>query len=243
MKKKKILIIDDDEMNLQIAKMILERKLPCEVICADNGIDGLEILRNQRVSLVLLDILMPLFDGIETLEEIRDNKYTKDIPVMMLTASGDIGNIQKVGALGVKDYIKKPFMPADLIARVTKKIAGIYSEDILLVGDEEKTLLEMRNVIEKNFPHEALIATTYEDAVKALRDAKIELIMSCEQIDFTFGFKLLAFLSTDDNLKEIPFALSTPEKILEMVDKVNPPQDKETPKVVAPPVREKIWSK
>ena len=55
----KILVVDDDEMNLQIAKMILERKLACEVICASSGFDGLEILRNERVNLVLLDILMP----------------------------------------------------------------------------------------------------------------------------------------------------------------------------------------
>ena len=53
MRKKKILVIDDDEMNLQIAKMILEKKLSCEVICTDNGKDGVEILRRERVNLVL----------------------------------------------------------------------------------------------------------------------------------------------------------------------------------------------
>ena len=243
MKRKKILIIDDDEMNLQIAKMILEKKLPCEVICANNGIDGLDILRNQRVSLVLLDILMPLFDGIETLQEIRDNKYMKDIPVMMLTASGDIENIQKVGALGVKDYIKKPFMPADLIARVTRKLAEVHDEDILIIGDNEKVLLEMRNVIEENFPHEALIAPNYDEAVKILNNSQIELIISCAEMNFTFGFRILSFLKTDERLSEIPFMTTTPEKILEIIDKVNPPKVKDPPKVTAPPVREKFWKK
>ena len=52
MRKKKILVIDDDEMNLQIAKMVLEKKLACEVICAASGFEGLEILRNERVNLV-----------------------------------------------------------------------------------------------------------------------------------------------------------------------------------------------
>ena len=130
MRKKKIFVIDDDEMNLQIAKMILERKLFCEVIGVDNGMAGIEILRNQRVNLVLLDILMPDFDGIETLKEIRADDKIKDASVMMLTASGDIENIQKVGLLGVKDYIKKPFMPADLIQRVKEKL------------DEQTALLE-----------------------------------------------------------------------------------------------------
>ena len=144
MRKKKILVIDDDEMNLQIAKMILEKKLPCEVLCATGGHEGLEILRNRRVNLVLLDILMPEFDGIETLREIRDDKRIKNVSVMMLTASGDVENIQKVGTLGVKDYIKKPFMPADLIKRVEKKLSEINSADILLIGDETTELLNMK---------------------------------------------------------------------------------------------------
>ena len=247
MRKKKILIIDDDEMNLQIAKMILEKKLPCEVLCANNAFDGLDILRSQRVSLVLLDILMPVFDGIETLQEIRNNKYLKKIPVMMLTASGDIENIQRVGALGVKDYIKKPFMPADLISRVTKKLAEVRMEEILLIGDDESVLLEMRNVIEKNFPQEALIATNYEDAVKILRNAPTELIISCADMKFTFAFKMLAFLSEEEEFSEIPFMKSTPDKILEMIDKIIQVRDEKPPVKELPAkkgaIENKIWKK
>ena len=57
-----VLVIDDDEINLQVAKVILEKKLPCRVITADNGIEGLEILRRQYVRVVLLDIMMPGMD-------------------------------------------------------------------------------------------------------------------------------------------------------------------------------------
>ena len=62
MKKKTVLVIDDDEMNLQIAKMILERKADCAVIGVISGVEGIEILRNERVNLVLLDVLMPELD-------------------------------------------------------------------------------------------------------------------------------------------------------------------------------------
>ena len=103
MRKKTVLVIDDDEMNLQIAKMILEKRLPCEVIGADNGVEGIDILKSQRVSLVLLDVMMPDFDGIETLQEIRGDAQIKDVPVMMLTASVDVETVQKAGALDVKD--------------------------------------------------------------------------------------------------------------------------------------------
>lgn len=123
MRKKKILVIDDDEMNLKVAKVILERKLACQVICTDNGIVGLDILRKQHVDLVLLDILMPYFDGLETLEEIRADARIAGVPVMMLTASGDFENVKQALKLGVKDYIRKPLLPDDLIQRVKTKLA------------------------------------------------------------------------------------------------------------------------
>ena len=118
-----ILVIDDDEMNLKVAKVILERKFACRVICTDNGIVGLDILRKQHVDLVLLDILMPYFDGLETLEEIRADAIIKDVPVMMLTASGDFENVKQALKLGVKDYVMKPLLPDDLVQRVKTKLA------------------------------------------------------------------------------------------------------------------------
>ncbi len=118
-----ILVIDDDEMNLKVAKVILERKLACRVICTDNGIVGLDILRKQHVDLVLLDILMPYFDGLETLEEIRADTQIAKVPVIMLTASGDFENVKQALKLGVKDYVMKPLLPDDLIQRVKTKLA------------------------------------------------------------------------------------------------------------------------
>ena len=204
MNKKKILVIDDDEMNLQIAKMILERKLPCEVFCASSGLDGIDILLAERVDLVLLDIMMPDFDGIETLQEIRANEKISGVPVIMLTASGDIENIQKVGFLGVKDYIKKPFLPADLIKRVEVKLAEIHSEEILLLGDNEKILQEMRQIIEENFSHEVSIATSPATAEKILRDQKINLIIACADMKFVDGLKFLSLVAADENFGAIP---------------------------------------
>ena len=108
MRDKKILVIDDDEMNLNIAKMILERKLPCKVLTVNNGHDGIEILRRENVNLVLLDVMMPDFDGMETLAEIRADEKIKNVPVIMLTAAVEKDVVQKAFGLGVRNYIKKP---------------------------------------------------------------------------------------------------------------------------------------
>ena len=223
MRTKTILVIDDDEMNLKVAKMFLERKLPCEVLCAAGGHEGLEILRNRRVDLVLLDILMPEFDGIETLREIRDDERIKNVSVMMLTASGDVENIQKVGTLGVKDYIIKPFVPADLIKRVEKIFEEINSADILLIGDDESELLNMKKIIDKNFPYDVRTAATFDEAAELLRDMNFKLIVASANMKFVDGFNIMKFLSADKKFSAIPFALATSDEILEVVDKINVP--------------------
>ena len=221
MRKKKVLVIDDDEMNLQIAKMILERKLPCEVIGVDNGIEGLDVLRQQHISLVLLDIMMPHFDGIETLQEIRNDKRIKDVPIMMLTASSDVENIQKVGLLGVMDYIKKPFMPADLINRVSQKLAQERYSSVLLFGDDEEALQEMRVIIEENFPHEAIIATSIPKAQKILSETEIDLIIADASVKFLRGFKFMSFLASNAELDKIPFAITAVANLIDLVEKIN----------------------
>ncbi len=227
MRKKKILVIDDDEMNLQIAKMVLEKKLSCEVVCAASGIDGLEILRSQRINLALLDIMMPEFDGIETLQEIRGDERMRNVPVMMLTASGDVENIHKVGALGVKDYIKKPFMPTDLIKRVEKKLSEIHLEEVLIIGDDEEELRGMKEIIEENFPHEALTAANFDDATKILREIDFDLVIACADMKFVDGFKIMKFISSDEKFSAIPFAITTSDKLLEVVEKINQPEVEE----------------
>lgn len=241
MRKKKILVIDDDEMNLQIAKMILERKLSCEVIGVDNGMAGIEILRNQRVNLVLLDILMPDFDGIETLKEIRTDDKIKDASVMMLTASGDIENIQKVGLLGVKDYIKKPFMPADLIKRVKEKLDEQASllEKILIIGSDAAALKSAQNFVEENFPYEVLTADNAADTIKIITNAEIVLVVALADMNFLDGFRVLKFLAYNEQFANLPFVVTAQDKLAEMLEKI-PDAEDTPPKADEKPPVEKV---
>ena len=229
MREKKILVVDDDEMNLNIAKMVLERKIPCKVIVADNGISALEILRAERINLVLLDIMMPEVDGMETLAEIRADEQIKKVPVMMLTATVDKDLVQRAMALGVRDYIKKPFLPVDLVARVNKKLAEDKSEEILLLGDNETTLKTMQKIIEENFPHETIIATSTSKAEEILNNQEINLIIAHANMTFIDGVKFLSLITSSEKFCAIPFAITTSDKLLEVIDKINTPVVEKTP--------------
>lgn len=106
--KKKILIIDDEEDLTFFVKANLELVGDYEVIIATSGKEGVAIASSQNVDLILLDIMMPKMDGFEVLEKIKESKRTLAIPVIMLTAKGDIDSKLKAAGLYDEDYIVKP---------------------------------------------------------------------------------------------------------------------------------------
>ncbi|MBQ8699358.1 MAG: response regulator [Schwartzia sp.] len=119
----RILVVDDDDMNLKMAEFILKKDMKeIEVLLADTGMKAIDILQREKVDLVLLDFQMPVMNGLKTLELIRKREDLKDIPVIFLTASSDRDTVVKAGLMGVADYIKKPFMPKDLVERVNKAL-------------------------------------------------------------------------------------------------------------------------
>ncbi len=120
-KKELILIVDDNPQNLQYLGNLL-RKHNYELGVARNGIQALEFLKNKEPDLILLDIMMPQMDGYETCKKIKKNISIKYIPIIFLTAkteTKDIVNGFKVGGI---DYITKPFIPEELLARVKTHI-------------------------------------------------------------------------------------------------------------------------
>ena len=218
-----ILVIDDDEINLQMAKMILEKKLPCRVITCDNGIQGIEIMKRQYVRLVLLDIVMPFFDGMQTLEKIREDPKLKNMPVIMLTASVDKKHISKAIQLGIKDYVKKPFMPDELVERVSKKIGPITNKaksTILLIEDDDEDRKRIKTLLEDNLPHEVITAPSGIEGMEALRKQKVNLVIASVEMSFINGFRIVDFMAGDANLRSIPAFLMTFSDDPEIISKI-----------------------
>ena len=119
--KKSILVVDDDVANLKLATLILS-KGEYEVHGAKSGLDAMNFMKRKKPDLILLDIEMPVMSGIKTLEKIRGNKDIADIPVIILTSSADKDTIVEACSLEVIDYIRKPFIPTDLLKRVEKAL-------------------------------------------------------------------------------------------------------------------------
>ncbi|MFA4835324.1 MAG: response regulator transcription factor [Dehalococcoidia bacterium] len=113
MTQQKVLVIDDDTSLLKLLTRALE-KTGYEVSVASSGADGLKKMYTEQPDIVVLDVMMPAMDGWQVCRQIRD---LSDVPVIMLTAKGDVKDKVKGFKLGVDDYVTKPFSFAELIAR------------------------------------------------------------------------------------------------------------------------------
>lgn len=118
MEKTKILVVDDEKEIVNLIKIHLTNE-GYEVITATNGINGLKILDNHHIHLVILDIMMPDINGLEVCRNIRQRL---NIPILMLSAkSEDMDKIMGLST-GADDYMTKPFNPLELVARVKSQL-------------------------------------------------------------------------------------------------------------------------
>lgn len=113
-RKRSILVVDDEPRMIRFIRLNLEHD-GYEVHAANDGEEALEKLRDLMPDLILLDVMMPGLDGFEVLDMVRE---ISNVPVIMLTAKGDVEDRVKGLELGADDYISKPFSPAELSSRV-----------------------------------------------------------------------------------------------------------------------------
>lgn len=113
-----IMMIDDEPEMLQLLARTFEME-GYETILAADGVSAMALLRDCKPDLIILDIMMPEPDGYIVLKRIRQSY---DIPVIMLTVKREATSLEKALALGADDYVKKPFRPLELVARVRAKL-------------------------------------------------------------------------------------------------------------------------
>ena len=124
--KKRILDVDDEKGLVKIIRLNLQQD-GFEVVEANNGAEAMEKLRTTLPDLVLLDVMMPDFDGFSVLKMIREIGGT---PVIMLTAKGEESDIVKGLELGADDYVTKPFSPRELTSRIKAVLRrGSFNQD------------------------------------------------------------------------------------------------------------------
>ena len=136
MDKTKILIADDEERMRKLVKDFLGKEGFLTVECS-NGLEAVDAFtEDPSISLIIMDVMMPVLDGWDAVKQIRE---FSDVPIIMLTAKTEEKDELKSFSLGVDEFISKPFSPKVLVARVhallRRSASGKVSEEVIKAGD------------------------------------------------------------------------------------------------------------
>lgn len=175
------ILVVDDEKEIRDAINIYLRGEKLQVYNASNGLEALDIIEEKNIHLVILDIMMPKMDGIETCQRIRENH---NIPIIMLSAKGEDSDKILGLNVGADDYITKPFNHLELVARVKSQLRryesplSIDSKDFIKVRD-----LEIDTVAKKiTVREEEIKVTATEYKILVLLASNLGRVFSIKEI-------------------------------------------------------------
>jgi len=119
---KRVLIVDDESRIRLLIEMLLEdfEDDGVELLLAANGQEGLDLVRQYRPELVLLDVMMPVINGFEVCRTVKKEWAMDDVTIVLLTAKGQRQDLQQGEEVGADSYMTKPFNPDELLALVSR---------------------------------------------------------------------------------------------------------------------------
>ncbi len=138
--KPKVLVVDDNLQNLELILAYLE-DIDCETLSAEGGQQALDIVENNPPDLVLLDVMMPKISGFEVCKRIKNDPKTAEIPIIMVTALSEMGDIERAISSGTDDFLSKPVNKWELLTRVRTMLKLKHLTDQL-----ERTLVYLNEI-------------------------------------------------------------------------------------------------
>ena len=135
-----VLVVDDNKQNLELLLAYLE-DVDCRTIAAADGLEAIDIVRQTLPDLILLDVMMPKMSGFEVCRRLKNDPKTADIPIIMVTALNELGDIERAINSGTDDFLSKPVNKWELITRVRTMLKLKHLTDKL-----ERTLAYLSEV-------------------------------------------------------------------------------------------------
>lgn len=189
MKTPHVLVVDDQPINVRLLERKLER-VGMRVTCAFSGMDALEIVQRDAPDVVLLDIMMPLMDGIEVCRHLKENAPTRDIPVIFITAkTSKEGKLEGLN-VGAADYITKPIDLDETVARINTqlRIQENYRQNLELsnrLADSRRhaAIAHVTEGIAHNLNNLLGVVVGYLDLLRASLDNRERLVRTSDKLD------------------------------------------------------------
>jgi len=144
-----VLVVDDNKQNLELLLAYLE-DVDCRTIAATGGVEAIDIVKQSPPDLILLDVMMPKMSGFEVCKRLKSDANTAHIPIIMVTALNELGDIERAINCGTDDFLSKPVNKWELITRVRTMLKLKHLTDKL-----ERTLAYLSEVESQVQPGQA----------------------------------------------------------------------------------------
>ena len=211
----KILTVDDSRtIRLIVGKAF--KSFDCEVLEAQNGVEGLAVASKEKPDIIILDITMPIMDGYETLTKLKSDPELKGIPVIMLTAEAGKDNVLRIAKLGVRDYLIKPFKEELVVERVGRIIdlkpkgqvqvkAKRFDDplNILVVDDKPAIAEQIRNGL-KDTPWAIINKAQSGETIDYCNSTVPDVILLSLSLPENAGYNLFQLLRGNAKSKSVP---------------------------------------
>ncbi len=210
----KILTVDDSKT----IRMIVARAFQpfdCEIAEAANGVEGLAAAAREKPDLIILDLIMPLMDGVEMLAKLKSDPVLKSIPVIMLTAEAGRENVLKIAKLGVRDYMVKPFKEDALLEKAgrvlnlqvkakEKKVKTLDDPALILIVDDKPAIIQQITEGISGTPWKVVGKAAGAEAMAEAKSSSPDVIVISLSLPNEEGFNLLQQFRSNPVTRGIP---------------------------------------
>jgi two-component system cell cycle response regulator len=211
----KILTVDDSRTIRMIVGRAF-RGFACEVLEAGDGVEGMTVAQRERPDVILLDLTMPVMDGVEMLTRLKANPELRSIPVVMLTAESGRENVLRIAKLGVRDYVVKPFKEDIIVERVGRVVdlkakneaptrAKRFDDPLqVLVVDDQPAIVQQIQACLAGTPWKVSGAGQPGQAVDSCSLTMPDVILISLALPENSGFTLFQMLRANAHTKAVP---------------------------------------
>ncbi|MGD0527267.1 MAG: PAS domain S-box protein [Polyangiaceae bacterium] len=213
-----VLVVDDDTVSRHVLIQALA-KADLPHVAVGSGTEALEQIEKVQPSLVLLDLVMPPPDGYQILRILRARAETRDLPVVVLTALEADEEIARAFEAGADDFVRKPFKPVELVARIRGQLRLRGMVDALAKkGQDARTVLELTQALASNLDFRGILFTVVQRIAEVAKVDRVSIVLVREAGDI--GYVVAA--SDDEQLRDLPIDLAKYPEIQQVLSSREP---------------------
>lgn len=213
-----VLVVDDDMVSRHVLGQALARA-KLDHVAVGSGAEALAHIERVHPSIVLLDLVMPQPDGYQILRILRARAETRDLPVVVLTALDAEDEVAKAFEAGADDFVRKPFKPVELVARVRGQLRLRAAMDQLAKKEKDaQVVLELTQALASNLDFRGILFTVVQRLAEVARVDRVSIILVREQENV--GYVVAA--SDDEQLRDLPIELAKYPEIQQVLSSHRP---------------------